>query len=110
MIEGGASVIRSLLSSKDVVDKLIVTVSPTLIGSDGVSIITVSRSMLSSPHSRFIPRMATDRYSDIVLVRNLEQIPSSSAMSENCKLLINFVEEYAIPLSSLLTIICISNQ
>ncbi|TIB87269.1 bacterial bifunctional deaminase-reductase [Wallemia mellicola] len=40
MIEGGATVIRSLLSSKNVVDKLIVTVSPTLIGSDGVSIIT----------------------------------------------------------------------
>ena len=53
MIEGGATVIRSLLSSKNVVDKLIVTVSPTLIGSDGVSIITVSKSMFSSPHSRF---------------------------------------------------------
>lgn len=53
MIEGGATVIRSLLSSKNVVDKLIVTVSPTLIGIDGVSIITVSKSMFSSPHSRF---------------------------------------------------------
>ncbi|TIA85242.1 hypothetical protein E3P99_04046 [Wallemia hederae] len=40
MIEGGATVIKGLLSSDGVVDELVVTVSPVLIGSAGLSIIS----------------------------------------------------------------------
>jgi 2,5-diamino-6-(ribosylamino)-4(3H)-pyrimidinone 5'-phosphate reductase len=37
MVEGGASVISSFLSTPGLVDLVIVTVAPVLVGDDGVS-------------------------------------------------------------------------
>ena len=52
MIEGGATVIKGLLSSDGVVDELVVTVSPVLIGSTGLSIMSVSAAAIILIHAK----------------------------------------------------------
>lgn len=52
MVEGGASVIKSLLVAEGVADTLVVTVSPTLVGSAGVSVATVGGSEGCAPANK----------------------------------------------------------